>query len=74
MEKHTSIETPSVLYRDLHIDILKDKQLIKDYKRVIKSNGFDLFETSPSQVTLSSMSCIDHIIQQNCILPQVFVL
>ena len=41
---------------------------------MIQSNSFELSETSPTRVTISSMSCIDHIIQQNCISPQVFVL
>ena len=74
LEKHTSVETPFVVCGDLNIDILKDNQLNKDYKNVIQSNGFELSETSPTRVTISSMSCIDHIIQQKCISPQVFVL
>ena len=43
LEKHTSIETPFVVCGNLNSDILKDNQLIKDYKNVIQSNGFELF-------------------------------
>ena len=35
MEKHTSVETPFVVCGDPNINILKDNQLIKDYKNVI---------------------------------------
>ena len=63
LEKNTSTETPFVVCGNFNIDILKNNQLIKDYKKVIQSNGCELFETSPTRVTLSSMSCIDHIIQ-----------
>ena len=74
MEKHTSVETPFVICGDFNIGIMKDNQLIKDYKNVIQSNGFELFETLPTRVTISSMSCIDHIIQKNCVPPKFFVL
>ena len=41
---------------------------------MIQSNGFELFATSPARVTMSSTPCNDHIIQPNCVLPQVTVL
>ena len=64
LEKHTTVETLFVVCRDLNINILT-----KDYKNVTQSNGFKLFETSPTRVTMSSMSCIYQIVQQICVSP-----
>ena len=69
LEKHTTVETLFVVCGDLNINILTDNQLTKDYKILTQSNGFELFETSPTRVTMSSMSCIYQIIQQICVSP-----
>ena len=74
MERFSSTKVPLIMCGDLNINIFTENQLVKNYKNTIVSNGFDLFEPTPTRVTSSCITCIDHIIHQNITSTECFVL
>ena len=62
LEQNTSSDMPFIICGDLNINTIEDNLMIKNYRNVISSNGFEL---EAEQATRITGTCLDHCFHQN---------
>ncbi len=62
LEKISTRNKSDLITGDFNIDILKEEKIRREYENSVKSNGFRLLNRTPSRVTISCKTCIDHVL------------
>ena len=65
LELNTSSDTPFIICGDLNINTKEDNLMIKNYRNVISSNGFELEAEQATRITEKTSTCLDHCFHQN---------
>ena len=65
LENFSSKEKPFLICGDFNINTLEQNLLVENYQNCIAANGFEIFCNTPTRVTESTSSSIDHFIFQN---------
>ena len=65
LEQNTSSDMPFIICGDLNKITKEDNLMIKNYRNVISSNGFELEAEQATRITEKTSTCLDHCFHQN---------